>query len=337
MSTMQYVEMKDLVRLVMLRGEESLALRREADALRQKVHGDAIHLRGLIEFSNVCRNRCLYCGIRGPNGGVHRFRIPAEEIVAAAYAIREAGCGTVVLQSGVDGGLRLEALVELVHRLHEECQLAITLSVGTLPREALAALREAGADRYLLRFETSNAALFEKIHPDETFARRVACLHDLRECGFQVGSGFMIGLPGWTPESLARDIRFATELKLDMIGCGPFRATPETPMADAPSMDDEEVCLNTLALLRLCNPRAHLPATTALDALRPGARANALASGCNVFMPNFTPARYREEYALYPGKPRVDDDGRAAVAQLRTQFAAMGRSIAVGPGHAVRT
>ena len=330
------MNVSELTQHITVRGEESLALRREADDLRRRVHGDAIHLRGLVEFSNHCRNRCLYCGIRGPHPGVQRFRMAAEEILAAARAVRDAGCGTVVLQSGVDVRWPVPDLATLVRAIRRETGLAITVSVGTLPRVDLETLREAGADRYLLRFETSDPDLFQRIHPDESFERRLQCLRDLRETGFQVGSGFMIGLPGWTAECLARDIAFATDLGLDMIGCGPFRASPGTPMEDAPSMDDEEICLNVLALLRLGNPQAHLPATTAFDALRPGARDEALRAGCNVFMPNFTPARFREAYNLYPGKPVVDDDGAAAVRALRVHFAAMGRSVAEGPGHSRR-
>lgn len=329
-------EVDRLAPLVSLVGPESAALRKAADELREQVHGGTVYLRGIIEFSNHCRNRCAYCGINAEVAGVDRYRMSPEEILATARDALRWGCTTVVLQSGDDPGFGLDILAEVVRAIRYDVGLAVTLSIGTRTRDELAKLRAAGADRYLLRFETSDPALFERIHPDESFAERVQCLRDLRDTGFQVGSGFMIGLPGWTPASIAADIRFATALELDMIGCGPFLAHPDTPLAGAPQAPDKSLYYNVIALLRLCNPRAHIPATTAFDALDDDGRNRVLQCGANVFMPNLTPGKYRKNYQLYPNKPCVDEDGAACAICVRGRLAGLGRKIGEGPGHALR-
>jgi biotin synthase len=297
--------------------------------------GDDVHVRGIIEFSNFCANDCGYCGIRR-SGGVTRYRMAPEEIVAQAAQARTWGCNTVVLQSGADPWFTAERLSEIVRAIRAEGMPAITLSVGVRPRADLRAFAAAGCDRYLLRFETSNRALFRRIHPDESFSRRVQCLRDLRAAGIQVGSGFMIGLPGTPLATLARDILFATRLDLDMIGCGPFLAHPETPLAGSPLLADREIYFKTMAILRLLNPWSHIPATTAFDALAPDGRNRVLQCGANVFMPNVTPAKYRRLYQLYPGKPCVDEDGAACAFCVRGRIAGLGRKIAAGPGHAFK-
>lgn len=318
-------------------GARAERLRRAADALRRRVMGDAVHLRGIIEFSNHCANNCLYCGIRRGNPAAGRYRIPDGELLAAALDAKGRGCGTVVLQSGEDAAYPARRLAELVRRVKGETGLAVTLSVGVRPRRELDLLRAAGADRYLLRFETSDRALFRRIHPDGGFDGRIRCLGDLRAAGFQVGSGFMIGLPGATAESTARDLLFTRSLDLDMIGCGPFLANPQTPLSAQPAFP-RLFYYNVMALLRLMNPRAHLPATTAFAALEPGGRGKVLRCGANVYMPNVTPMKYRALYALYPGKPDVDGESEGfgtredAAARLR----AIGRTLAVGPGDALR-
>jgi len=322
-----------LARFISARGEASLALRTAADKLRSEIHGDAVFLRGIIEFSNYCRNLCAYCGINIDNEAVERYRMTPEEVLDTARNAKRWGCGTVVLQSGDDPGYGLERLAGLVREIKTGLGLAVTLSVGVLEREELALLKEAGADRYLLRFETSDPQLFASIHPDQSFERRLRCLTDLRELGYQVGSGFMIALPGATSESIAADILFATELELDMIGCGPFMAHPGTPLASAVRPAGTDLYYNVIALLRLCNPQAHIPATTAFDALDENGRNRVLQGGANVFMPNLTPARFREHYQLYPNKPCVDEDGEACAFCVRGRVAAIGRTIGEGPGH----
>jgi biotin synthase len=324
----------DLAVLLNAQGKACELIYQAADSLRQRVMGDAVHLRGIIEFSNVCKNNCWYCGIRCDNASVGRYRMTGDEILDTARNAKVWGCGTVVLQSGEDPFFTAEVLSGIVRRIKDETGLAVTLSVGVRGREELARLKEAGCDRYLLRFETTSNALFSSIHPDETFEHRVQCLRDLRDLGYQVGSGFMIGLPGSTPGMIANDILFATDLGLDMIGCGPFLAHPDTPLAGKPLLGDRGVYYKTIALLRLLNPGAHIPATTAFDALDPDGRNLVLSRGANVFMPNLTPGKYRREYQLYPNKPCVDEDGAACAVCVRGRLAALGRAVAAGPGHA---
>jgi len=326
----------ELAKLLKAQGKACDLIYSAADALRNQSVGDAVHLRGIVEFSNVCKNNCWYCGIRCDNDHVARYRMSDDEIVQTAKSAKAWGCGTVVLQSGDDPFFTVDHLSALLRRIKAEADLAITLSVGVRSREELTALKQAGCDRYLLRFETTSNALFSAIHPDESFERRVQCLADLRELGYQVGSGFMIGLPGSTPEMIANDILFATQLKLDMIGCGPFLSHPDTPLAEKPLLEDRSVYYKTIALLRLLNPTAHIPATTAFDALEPEGRNLVLQRGANVFMPNVTPGKYRRMYQLYPNKPCVDEEGAACAICVRGRLAGLGRSVGTGPGHSLR-
>lgn len=325
-----------LASLLKAQGKDGELVYATADRVRAENFGDTVHLRGIIEFSNICKNHCWYCGIRCDNTGIGRYRMTEEEIVDTAKNAKLWGCGTVVLQSGEDPFFTADLLSGIVRRIKAETGLAVTLSVGVRPREELAQLKAAGCDRYLLRFETTSNALFSAIHPDETFEHRVQCLTDLRGLGYQVGSGFMIGLPGSTPEMIAHDILFATLLKLDMIGCGPFLSHPDTPLADKPLLEDRGIYYKAISLLRILNPRAHIPATTAFDALEPEGRNLVLQRGANVFMPNITPGKYRRMYQLYPNKPCVDEDGAACAFCVRGRLVSLGREIGTGPGHAQR-
>ena len=326
----------ELATLLKAQGKACDLIYAAADDLRRKTMGEAVYLRGIIEFSNVCKNNCWYCGIRCDNDNVARYRMTTEEIVETAKNAKLWGCGTVVLQSGEDPFFTADVLSGILRRVKRETDLAVTLSVGVRTRSELAQLKAAGCDRYLLRFETTSNALFSAIHPDESFEHRVQCLTDLRELGYQVGSGFMIGLPGSTPEMIANDILFATRLKLDMIGCGPFLSHPDTPLAEKPLLEDRGVYYKTISLLRLLNPTAHIPATTAFDALDTEGRNHVLMRGANVFMPNITPGKYRRLYQLYPNKPCVDEDGAACAHCVRGRLASLGREIGTGPGHSVR-
>jgi biotin synthase len=319
--------------LLQAAGEDCHLLYAAADEIRRECMGEEVHLRGIIEFSNICKNRCRYCGISVDNRSVGRYRMSDEEILQTAHSATGWGCGTVVLQSGVDPGFATGHICRIIRRIKAETGLAVTLSIGVLTRDELAQLRQAGCDRYLLRFETSERETFAAIHPDESFDRRIECLRDLRDLGYQVGSGFMIGLPGATLESIAADILFTTELGLDMIGCGPFLAHPETALAASPRLKDITVYYKTIALLRLLNPRAHIPATTAFDALESNGRNNVLQRGANIFMPNITPGKYRVFYQLYPNKPCVDEDGAACSLCVAGRLAALKRPLGTGPGH----
>ncbi len=316
--------------------EESAELFRAADDLRRKHHGDGIFLRGIIEFSNCCRLNCFYCGIRRGSQGVPRYRMTPEEIVSQSEIAAAGGCGTIVLQSGEDPWFTADRLADIIRRIKAKVDVAITLSVGEREREEYGAWKEAGADRYLLRFETSDRALFTALHPDDDFDRRVSCLRTLRELGYQVGSGFMIGLPGATTATIAQDILFATSLELDMIGCGPFIPADATPLEGSSLLPDREIYFRTIALLRLLNPPAHIPATTAFDSLVRGGRERVLTIGANVFMPSVTPQLYRRQYQLYANKPCVDEDAGRCIACTSGRLARMGRSIAAGPGHSLR-
>lgn len=322
--------------------EETAQLYAAADRVRQVVMGDEIYLRGIIEFSNYCRRSCDYCGIRGPNREVKRYRMTPEEIVELAIEAKRLGNTTVVLQSGEDPWFTAERLCAILREIRRQADVAITLSIGERPLDELQAFREAGCDRYLLRFETSDRALFRSIHPDDDYDERMACLANLRTAGIQVGSGFMIGLPGGTLRTIARDLLFATALDLDMIGCGPYLPHPGTPLAGSKPaagvglLEDREVYFRTIALLRLLNPKSHIPATTAFDALMPEGRDLVLRRGGNVFMPNVTPQKYRSLYMLYPNKPCVDEDGAKCSLCVVGRIARLGRTIGKGPGHSVR-
>jgi len=326
----------DIAALLQLEGEACLELYRAADAVRRKHHGDGVHLRGIIEFSNYCRLNCCYCGIRRGNAELQRYRMEPAEIAAQAEIAARQGCGTVVLQSGEDPWYTVERLSEVISSIKRTSGLAVTLSIGERSRAELAALREAGADRYLLRFETSNRGLFAALHPDDDYDRRMSCLHTLRELSYQVGSGFMIGLPGSDIPLLADDILFAASLELDMIGCGPFIPAAGTPLAARGLAFDKEVYFKAMAVLRLLNPLAHIPATTAFDALTPGGRDRLLSIGANVFMPSVTPAEYRRQYQLYANKPCVDEEPGTCLACAAGRLARLGRTIAPGPGHSLR-
>ena len=318
-----------------------------ADRVRSENVGEEVHLRGLIEFSNRCSRMCMYCGLRAANTQVERYSMSAEEIVAAAVEADRLGYGTVVLQSGEDAGLDVKWLGAVIRRLKDAAPLAVTLSVGERDEHELAEWREAGADRYLLRFETSSRRLFDKIHPPRQIINgeskrsdRIDMLHVLRRLGYEVGSGVMIGIPGQTFDGLARDIELFAELDLDMIGAGPYIAHPETPLGQLEQETGEDQVPNSelmgykvIALARLVCPAANIPSTTALAALntRDG-RQLGLARGANVVMPNVTPGRYRMLYDIYPNKTCMVETARACDAGLRRQLAAMGRTVGLGRG-----
>ncbi|MFN2351044.1 MAG: [FeFe] hydrogenase H-cluster radical SAM maturase HydE [Kiritimatiellia bacterium] len=313
---------------------------RLADRVRQHWMGDTVFGRGIVEFTNHCANRCLYCGLRAPNARVRRYLMSSAEILAAARDIEQCGQTTIVLQSGETAAFGDRELGELVRNIKRQTALAVTLSVGNRPRETYRYWRECGMDRYLLRFETSDTALFTRLHPDCSLAARLQCLNDLREVGAQVGSGFMIGLPGETLETLADNILLCRRLDLDMIGIGPYIPHPDTPLAGAANVydDRQEIFFLALAVLRVCNPRAHLPATTAYDAVFPGTGRNlALQRGANIFMPNNTPQPYRRDYLIYPGKPCLDETAGDCAHCLRRRLERLGRKLGAGPGHTIKS
>jgi len=318
---------------------------RLADSTRQQYVGGEVHLRGLIEFSNYCVRLCAYCGLRAPNTALSRYRMSAEEIMACVRQAVSYGYGTVVLQSGEDPGVTKDWLADLVRRIKAETPLAVTLSVGERSDEEFQAWREAGADRYLLRLETSNRALYDRLHPARpgSTSDRIAMLRRLREMGYEIGSGVMIGIPGQTYEDLARDLVLFSELDLDMIGVGPFLVHPDTPLGDpsfrplVPDGDqvpaDELTTYKVIALARLACPRANIPSTTALATLnRRNGRELGLVRGANVLMPNLTPSKYRTLYEIYPNKACIRETAEGCFECVRQRIAAIGRQVGAGPG-----
>ncbi|RPF42639.1 iron-only hydrogenase maturation protein HydE [Thermodesulfitimonas autotrophica] len=326
------LEREEIILLLNAQGEEMEALCQAADAVRAKYLGRTVHLRAVIEFSNYCVRNCFYCGLRRDNRRLSRYRMTPAEIFTAARRARAEGFRTVVLQAGEDPSYHLRELCRLVYRLKSELDVAVTLSVGDLSREAYRELRAAGADRYLLKHETADPALFASLRPGTTFTARVKRLHWLRELGYQVGSGNIVGLPGQTIASLAADILLLKELDVEMAGIGPFIPHPATPLGAFPP-GSLSLTLKVLAVTRLLLPLAHLPATTAVATLSPEGRRRALKAGANVVMPDLTPFPYRQHYAIYPGKTRPRGEGRDAFRWWQQELAKIGREVDCGYGH----
>lgn len=318
---------------------------RAADDARQQHVGGEVHLRGLIELSNHCVRLCGYCGLRAPNRGLVRYRMSEAEVMQCVGKAVQYGYGTVVLQSGEDPGVTTEWMANLVRRIKAETPLAVTLSLGERHDDDLAAWRDAGADRYLLRFETSNRELYQRIHPGRPGDRRdrLAILGTLRALGYEVGSGVMIGIPGQTYRDLARDIDLFGRLDLDMIGVGPYLAHPEAPLAARPQAPavaadrqapaTELMTYKVMALARLVCPAANIPSTTALATLnRRDGRELGLVRGANVVMPNLTPPRYRTLYEIYPGKACIAETAEACHGCMTARIEGLGRTPGIGPG-----
>ncbi len=324
-----------LEKLISSRGEEARSLHREADRVRHETVGDEVHLRALIEFSNHCRCHCRYCGLRADNTALNRYRMSPGEVLDNVVAAHDLGLRTVVLQSGEDLHWSAEMLAELIADIKRRTKMAITLSVGERPREDYLCWRKAGADRYLLKHETSDPDLYRALHPGAELHTRLNCLETLLELGYQVGSGCIVGLPGQTPAILARDLLLIRDLGLHMTGIGPLISHPATPLADCPSGDVEAV-LNMMALLRLLVPDIMMPATTALETLSSGGRILGLQCGANVLMPNMTMRCYAMDYEIYPGKKAPSHSLQAELAAAQVAVAQAGRTIADGPGHSPR-
>ncbi|MFP4687547.1 MAG: [FeFe] hydrogenase H-cluster radical SAM maturase HydE [bacterium] len=327
---------EELIAVLEATGSELDFLYKIADEVREKYTGAEVHVRGIIEFSNICQKNCNYCGIRSGNNSLQRYMMTRGEILRAARQAKEFGYGTVVLQSG-EQAADPRWLCELIEELKNDTEIAVTLSVGICPPEVYHDFKKAGCDRYLLRFETANEEIFKQLHPDENFKNRIKGLKEIEKAGLQTGSGFMIGLPESTLEDIARDIIFTSELNLDMIGCGPFISSPATPLKNLDCLlVDREIYFKTIALLRLLNPRAHIPATTAYDALFRDGRNRLLKQGANVFMPNITPPQYRSSYQLYPDKPCVDEHASQCAGCVKSRLASLNRPLAKGPGHSMK-
>jgi len=315
--------------------EDAPRLFAAADRVRAEVVGAGVYLRGLVEFSNICRCDCLYCGLRRSNRAVERYRLSVDDIIAAAHRARSLGYGTVVLQSGEDLWFTADRLAQAVRSIKDETGLAVTLSVGERDEDTYRAWKDAGADRVLVRIETTDPDLFARLHPGDDIAARMACLRMLRSLGYQLGTGIMVGLPAQTPSMVARDVMWMHELGAEMIGIGPFLPHPETPLADAsPGTIDQ--ALRLVAVLRLVFPRAHLPATTAMGTIHPRGRELALQAGANIMMPNTTRVSVRPLYQLYTDRICIDETPDDCQGCMERRVASIGRTIAPGPGHVLR-
>jgi len=321
------------------------ALWKLADEVRRSHVGDEVHLRGLIEFSNFCVRRCGYCGIRADNRAISRYRMTEAEVLECAHEAVRYGYGTVVLQSGEDWGVKAEWMANLIRRIKDETSLAVTLSLGERNAEELALWRRAGADRYLLRFETSNRALYDRIHPPRPGvpSDRIALLGTLRELGYEVGSGVMIGIPGQTYDDLADDIELFRTLDLDMIGVGPYLPHPDTPLGQsgeklrAPegqqAPNTELMTYKVLALTRIVCPYTNIPSTTALATLNlRNGREHGLLRGANVIMPNITPPAYRTKYEIYPAKACLRETASTCHECMERRILSIGRIPGRGRG-----
>ena len=322
------------------------ALWQEADRMRKAHVGDDVHLRGLVEISSHCVRNCLYCGLRAPSRDLDRYRMEAEEILASAWEAHRLGYGSVVLQAGEDPGLTKAFVAQVVRAIKRATPLAVTLSLGERSDDELRAWRAAGADRYLLRFETSDPVLYRRIHPDLPGipSDRFAQLHRMRAMGYEIGTGVMVGIPGQTWDTLAADILRFHEFDMDMIGVGPFLPSPRTPLGGpgaeaffaAPEHqvpNDELTTLKAVALTRLVCPDANIPSTTALATLdRAQGRELGLMRGANVVMPNVTPVAYRVRYEIYPGKACVNETAAACQGCLEGRIRSLRRKLGKGPG-----
>lgn len=304
-------------------GQEKLL--READKVRHDNVGDEVHLRGLIEFSNICRNNCLYCGIRRDNKLLQRYRMSEDELIETARRGAELGFKTIVMQSGEDMYYDTGRMCRIIETI-KKFDVAVTLSLGERKYEEYKDFRNAGADRYLMRIETTDKDLYHRLDPAMSWQHRYECLLMLKELGYELGSGSMVGLPGQSVKSIADDLLFMQELEVDMAGIGPFIPHQQTPLKDTAG-GTLDLALRTMALMRIMLPDINIPATTAMESLHPQGRIKALQSGANVVMPNITEGEYRKLYELYPGKICVNDTPAHCRSCIGLKIMSIGRTI----------
>lgn len=308
-------------------------LRESAVEVRKSVYGNAVYIRGLVEFTNYCKNDCLYCGIRRSNTAAERFRLTKEQILDCAEEGYALGFRTIVLQGGEDPWFTDERLTDIVKELrHTYPDCAITLSVGERSRKSYETLFEAGANRFLLRHETATPCHYAKLHPENlTLENRMQCLRDLRDIGYQVGCGFMVGSPYQTAEHIAEDLRFIAEFQPHMVGIGPFIPHKDTPFRDKTAGSADET-VKLLSIIRLILPNVLLPATTALGTVSGDGRERGILAGANVIMPNLSPSDARKKYMLYNNKLSSGDEAAENLANLKRSMAAIGYEIVTDRG-----
>ena len=316
--------------LQLLQTDDETALFKKADNIRKQYVGDEVHLRGLIEFSNICRNDCLYCGIRKGNKTAVRYRLKEDELIKTAERAAAIGFKTIVLQSGEDMYYDVRRMCHIIEEI-KKYDVAVTLSIGERTFDEYKAFREAGADRYLMRIETTDKDLYHRLDPDMSWDNRYACLMMIKELGYELGSGIMVGLPDQSLQSIADDSLFLQKIGVDMAGIGPFIPHPETPLKDEAG-GTLSLSLRTMAIMRLLMKDINIPATTAMESLHPKGRLMALQAGANVVMPNVTDTEYRKLYELYPNKICLNDTPVQCRTCIGLKIQSIGRTIGQGYG-----
>lgn len=316
--------------------EEIERLRKEAVRIRKQYYGNKVYVRGLIEFTNYCKNNCYYCGIQAANQQVERYRLSEEEILGCCKDGYELGFRTFVLQGGEDPFFSDEKIVALIQKIKERYpDCALTLSIGEKSKKSYEAYKRAGADRYLLRHETANEAHYRILHPEPLrLSNRKQCLYDLKECGFQVGAGFMVGSPGQTAETIAEDFIFLKELQPQMVGIGPFIPHHDTRFSKEKAGSVEKTLL-FLSMIRIILPKVLLPATTALGTVDKNGREQGILSGANVVMPNLSPISNRKKYELYDNKICTGEESAQCKSCLQKRMESIGYEIVKDRGDAL--
>lgn len=308
-------------------------LQKKAQETAQKIYDNHVYVRGLIEFTNICKNDCLYCGIRKSNTNAQRYRLTKEDILQCCQEGYALGFRTFVLQGGEDGHYTDEIICDIVSAIkkqHPDC--AVTLSIGEKTRESYQAYFDAGADRYLLRHETANEDHYQRLHPKEmSLENRKRCLKDLKEIGYQTGCGFMVGSPYQTVENLYEDIQFIQELQPQMVGIGPFIPHKDTPFAEETAGTVDRT-IRLLSIIRLMQPHVLLPATTALGTIHPEGRERGILSGANVVMPNLSPVSVRKKYMLYNDKIATGEEAAEGIKKLKQRMEHIGYQVVVARG-----
>lgn len=332
------LEREEYVELLEQASDQDVAgyLAEEAIKLRKQYYGDKVFTRGLIEFTNYCKNNCYYCGIRGGNRNASRYRLTQDEILGCCEDGYGLGFRTFVLQGGEDPYYTDERMVEIIRLIKEQFpECALTLSIGEKSYESYRLFREAGADRYLLRHETANEAHYQKLHPSNmSLSVRKQCLYDLKELGYQVGAGFMVGSPWQTLENLAEDLIFLKELNPHMVGIGPFIPHHDTIFAGEQA-GSVNMTLFLLSIIRIMLPKVLLPATTALGTMDPRGREKGLCAGANVIMPNLSPVKNRKQYELYDNKICTGEESAQCRSCLTRRVESVGYHLVIERGDAV--
>lgn len=336
LSSEHSLSVEEYAYLIDNRTEESQEyIKEKANKVRREVYGNSVYIRGLVEISNICKNNCLYCGIRAGNPNCTRYRLSPDEIFECCTEGYKLGFRTFVLQGGEDAFYTDEVLCQLIKKLknkYPDC--AVTLSLGERSAESYKALYDAGADRYLLRHETINNDLYSKLHPQEmSLQNRVDCLRKLKEIGYQVGCGFMVGAPFQTTMHIAQDLKFIEEFKPQMCGIGPFIPHKETVFKGEKPGDADLTCF-LLSIIRLMHPTVLLPATTALGTVSDDGREKGILSGANVIMPNLSPESVRKKYDLYDNKLSTGAESAQQIKELKDRMAKIGFKIEISRGDA---